>query len=105
MEYMQKLKHFFAGSVHEIEFTKKDGTVRKMTCTRNADIISEFDQALYEKWMVPNPDKPRKESTTSLPVFDMEIKQFRSFSIDSLLTVDGMDAENFKKHVDSINVA
>lgn len=75
---------------HFLQFKKKDGTIRDMIATRDPALIPTD---LFEKWTVPNPEKPRKESETSLPVYDIEADGFRSFSLDSLICVDGMTAD------------
>lgn len=87
---MEALKELFSAGLHDLEFTKKDGTPRSMLATRDS---VQMPISMYEKWLVPDTNKPRKESTTSLPVFDVEIGAFRSFALDNLISVDGMTPE------------
>lgn len=90
IQLREELKKIFAVGVHSLKFTKKDGTIREMIATRDPVMMPA---ETYEKWLVPNPEKPRKESMTSLPVFEIAISEFRSFSLDSLIEVDGMTPE------------
>ena len=83
----EALKKMFSVGTHSLQFTKKDGTVREMIATRDPAMMP-FET--YEKWLVPNVEKPRKESETSLPVYEIAVEGFRSFWLDSLINVDGM---------------
>ena len=61
-----------------ITFTKKDGTLRKMTCTRNPNKI-------------PIEHHPKTESTdpsTSIRVFDLDIGEWRSFLVANVKSID-----------------
>ncbi|EIF8777808.1 hypothetical protein SKERS_78 [Escherichia phage vB_EcoM_Skers] len=83
----EALKKMLAVGTHSLQFTKKDGTVREMFATRDPALMP-FET--YEKWLVPNVEKPRKESETSLPVYEIAVEGFRSFGLDSLINVDGL---------------
>ncbi|EPR6133047.1 SH3 beta-barrel fold-containing protein [Escherichia coli] len=86
----EALKKMFSVGTHSLQFTKKDGTVREMIATRDPALMP-FET--YEKWLVPNVEKPRKESETSLPVYEIAVEGFRSFGLDSLINVDGLTTE------------
>ena len=86
----EALKKMFSVGTHSLQFTKKDGTVREMIATRDPALMP-FET--YEKWLVPNVEKPRKESETSLPVYEIVVEGFRSFGLDSLINVDGLTPE------------
>jgi hypothetical protein len=61
-----------------ITFVKKDGTLRKMLCTRNPSKI-------------PAEHHPKTETTdpsTSIRVFDLEKNEWRSFLIANVKSVD-----------------
>lgn len=83
----EALTKMFSVGTHSLQFTKKDGTVREMIATRDPALMP-FET--YEKWLVPNVEKPRKESETSLPVYEIAVEGFRSFGLDSLINVDGL---------------
>lgn len=83
----EALKKMFSVGTHSLQFTKKDGTVREMIATRDPALMP-FET--YEKWLVPNVEKPRKKSETSLPVYEIAVEGFRSFGLDSLINVDGL---------------
>lgn len=66
----------------DIEFIKKDGSLRFMTCTLRADKLpSQFDleEAIQKK----------KTNDNILAVFDLIEQGWRSFRWDSLKTVNG----------------
>ena len=67
----------------DVEFTKKDGTNRIMTCTLRADKLpaqTDLEEGIQKK--KPNDDV--------LAVFDLVNQGWRSFRWDSLLTVNGI---------------
>lgn len=87
------LKTKLAMGVTALVFEKADGTIRTMKATRDKDVIvSMTDYAMYESYL--NPKKPRKESTDMVPAFDTEIAQWRGFSIDKLISINGMKVEH-----------
>ena len=61
-----------------ITFTKKDGTERVMKCT----LVPEQLPPVVVKEGAES--KPRKESETSIRVYDIEVKDWRSFTIRSV---------------------
>jgi hypothetical protein len=78
------------GILHEnpvtVTFTKKDGTERVMNCTLQPELLPKVE--LKEN------TKPRKESNTSMRVFDLDKKEWRSFTIKNvkrIRTVIGED--------------
>ena len=69
-----------------VTFTKKDGTERVMRCTLQPELLPKVE--LKEN------AKPRKESTTSMRVFDLDKNEWRSFTIKGvkhIRTVIGED--------------
>jgi hypothetical protein len=71
-----------------VTFTKKDGTERVMNCTTNPDIVPKVE--------VKEGATPRKVSETTMRVFDIDIKEWRSFttkSIKHLSVTIGIGAE------------
>jgi len=63
-----------------IDFVKADGTERSMVCTRNFDIIPKDDHPKSS-----NKDKPVNEEV--VVVYDLEVKGWRSFRVDSVINV------------------
>ena len=63
-----------------VTFTKKDGTERVMKCT--------LEEGQLPKVELKEDAKPRKESTTSMRVFDLEKNEWRSFTIKSVTKVE-----------------
>jgi len=73
----------FASPKVEVVFEKKDGSIRKMICTRNFDTIPE------EMRPADKEGKPQiKPSPDHLfPVFDLESNGWRSFTIANVISV------------------
>lgn len=65
-----------------VTFTKVDGTERVMRCTLEADKLPPV--------VVKEDAKPRKEttSTKALRVFDVEKKEWRSFTIKNIKRIE-----------------
>jgi hypothetical protein len=56
-----------------VTFTKADGTDRVMNCTLEEDKLPKVE--------IKEGAKTRKESTTSMRVFDLEKNEWRSFTL------------------------
>jgi hypothetical protein len=65
-----------------VVFTKKDGTLRRMKCTCNRNIIPTEHYPKNSEENKPNNDK-------ILKVYDLEHKGWRSFIVENVLTVSG----------------
>lgn len=63
-----------------VTFTKSDGTDRVMKCTLEEDKLPKVE--------LKEGAKPRKESTTSMRVFDLEKNEWRSFTIKKVKQVN-----------------
>lgn len=65
-----------------VTFTKVDGTERVMKCTLEADKLPPV--------VVKEDAKPRKQSdsTKALRVFDLEVKEWRSFTIKNIKRIE-----------------
>lgn len=61
-----------------ITFIKSDGTTRVMNCTLQEDVVPVIEKKT-ERTKAPNDEV--------LPVYDLDAKGFRSFRLDSILTV------------------
>lgn len=62
-----------------LEFTKADGTLRSMWATRCLAHVPDE--------RTPRGDVSKTKSNKVVPVFDLEINEWRSFSRDRLLTI------------------
>ncbi len=92
LKIRETLKPILAKGESQIVFEKVDGTIRFIRCTRDSDIIPSD--------LVESTDKKeRKESTDSLPVWDTEIHGWRSFKLDSLVSINGTKVEHLLKLV------
>ena len=64
-----------------VTFTKQDGTERVMNCTLKPELLPEAKPLAEGK-------TPRKESTTSIRVFDNDLKEWRSFTTKNITRVE-----------------
>jgi hypothetical protein len=79
-EYLREdLKKLLLEHILTVTFTKKDGTQRAMLCTLNPDYLPVVDKQEGDEVK-----KVRKESDTSIRVWDIEKKAWRAFRIDSV---------------------
>jgi hypothetical protein len=78
-KFTKWLKGMLAVSEGIVTFTKSDGTERVMKCTLVPDQLPKVE--------IKEDAKPRKESTTSMRVFDLEKKEWRSFTIKKVKQV------------------
>ena len=86
-EFHNWLKSMLKIGPATVTFIKKDGTERVMNCTLQAEQLPVVE--------LKEDSKPRKESTTSLRVFDLEKTEWRSFTLKSVtriqFTIEGID--------------
>jgi hypothetical protein len=66
-----------------VTFTKQDGTNRVMNCTLKPELLP-----VVEVKPLAEGKTPRKESTTSIRVFDLEKKEWRSFTTKNVTRVE-----------------
>lgn len=74
------LKEMLATETVTVTFTKKDGTERLMNCTTNPAIVPKVE--------IKEGATPRKQSTTTIRVFDTDIKEWRSFTTKSIKQIN-----------------
>ena len=65
------IKSVLRTNVVKISFNKVDGTERTMNCTLMPELLPPV--------VVSEDKKERKESTSSIAVFDVDLKEWRSF--------------------------
>ena len=63
-----------------VTFTKKDGTDRVMNCTTNPTVVPKVE--------IKEGATPRKQSETTMRVFDTDIKEWRSFTTKSIKQIN-----------------
>jgi hypothetical protein len=79
-KFTEWLKGMLAVNEGVVTFTKADGTERVMKCTLVPDQLPKVE--------IKEDAKPRKESTTSMRVFDLEKNEWRSFTIKKVKQVN-----------------
>ena len=70
------LKSILVENELTVEFTKADGTKRKLLCTLKADELPKFE--------IKEGAKPKKVNEDILSVWDLENNGWRSFRIDTV---------------------
>lgn len=78
-EFRDWLADYLLENQIKVTFTKKDGTLRTMHCTRNVSLIP------VEKHPKGS---SKQESTSSLSAFDLEINDWRSFTLSTITKVE-----------------
>lgn len=68
-----------------VEFTKVDGTIRKMLCTLAATLIPEEAQPKVEAETIETPEDPAPPAPAACRVYDLEKQAWRSFRWDSII--------------------
>lgn len=72
----ESIKQILLNNVLVVKFTKKDGTVRDMICTLNPSLLPTVEKSDKE---------PMKENLEVIRVFDLEVKEWRSFRLNSIM--------------------
>ena len=73
------LRGVLHSNIVDITFIKKDGTERIMKCTLDPSLLPEITKLTETK--------TKKQSTTSIPVYDLEASGWRSFVTKSVKRV------------------
>ena len=78
----QDLLNRLHGDICRVTFTKVNGDVRVMNCTLKSDVLPPPEPIVegVEK-------KERKVSETTIRVWDVDLKEWRSFVIDNVTEV------------------
>ena len=71
--------------IHNVTFTKVDGTERTMPCTLDPTFLPTIELIESEDNRVP-----RKLNMDTLRVFVTDIKEWRSFRIENLKSIRGV---------------
>jgi hypothetical protein len=75
----QTIKETLRNGIHQVVFTKKDGTERTMLCTLSEEVIPQEHK--------PKEGTAHKVNDTVLAVFDVEKQGWRSFTIADVKSV------------------
>ena len=73
------IKNTLRSGIHQVVFTKKDGTERAMMCTLSESIIPQEHK--------PKEGNTHKVNDSVLAVFDVEKQGWRSFTIADVKSV------------------
>lgn len=91
---LNHLKTIFSKGVHTVVFIKANGDRRELTGSRDPAIIGQDN---YDAFInrVNNDGTPRKVSTSALAVFEIAINDWRAFKLENLISINGVDVNNF----------
>lgn len=67
-------------SIYKLDFTKADGTLRKMRATRVSAYIPSDK--------TPKTSNPIGEETTAVPVFDLDLLEWRSVTVKNIISME-----------------
>lgn len=73
-----KIEDTLRANVAEVRFTKSDGTERIMKCTLREDLVVPYTKKT---------DRVKEANQDIVPVFDVEKNEWRSFRVDSVMSV------------------
>lgn len=82
----EKVKTILSVGFHEVLFEKADGSIRRMTCTRDLDLLP------HKEIQTPGPEA-HKEPVSYIRVFDTKLNEWRSFCFNKLISVNGLQTE------------
>lgn len=68
-----------AAGLSRVQFYKVDGSIRELVCTRDMTIIPEDRRPTTEG---------RSKNTTTVTVYDVEEKGWKSFILENLICID-----------------
>lgn len=87
-----ELKKLLTENKCEVTFTKVDGTKRVMNCTLMADVLKpyiEIAEAHKKELLAEGKEvKEKPENPNVLSVIDLDKNAWRSFKLDTLLSVE-----------------
>ena len=77
MNNKQDIQSLLHKHILSIDFLKRDGSLRNMTCTLREDVIKPY---------VKTTERVKKPNEEVVSVWDIQKDEFRSFKLDSLLS-------------------
>lgn len=81
----EELSELLKDNVLSVVFKKSDGTIREMPCTLNGRCIAHFSPPKPVNVDGEKPAAPKKINEDILKIFDVGVKEWRSFRIDSVI--------------------
>jgi hypothetical protein len=76
----------FKDGIFDVKFTKADGTIREMRCTRDANHIPQDDNELTKPIVLKEGQKPRAMNYSVLRAYEIGVG-WRSFKIENLIGI------------------
>jgi len=83
--------------VATVTFTKADGTERVMECTLLQEVLNERspepeikdtnDDESPSDWVQSQRPEPQKQNLNTIPVYDIQVDDWRSFRVDSVKSI------------------
>lgn len=79
-----------------LSFIKKDGSLRTMTCTKSAALLSSFEGRTFLKYKEPRGPK-RNIPPNLIVVWDIDEQGFRTINCNSVEILSTISIEDFRK--------
>lgn len=92
----ETLDSMLLSNVVELSFIKKDGSTRRMTCTKSYNLLSSFEGRSFLKYQEPK-GPPRIMPPGRIVVWDIESNGFRTVSMNNLTVESIIPIESFRK--------
>ena len=84
-EIYSNLCELLGSGVHQVVFTKVDGSQRTIAGTRDPEILSQLDENHETEW-----NKTRVVNTQNLSIFECTSSEWKSFKIKNIVSIDGI---------------
>jgi hypothetical protein len=87
--FRERLISTLKTSICTVTFLKTDGTVREMKCTLKQDLLDEYFPVVESDVSEIKPEKKKRLPNPDLiSVVDVDLKQWRSFKINSIMKIE-----------------
>lgn len=90
------LNTILLSNVVDLSFIKRDGSTRKMMCTKSYDLLSSFEGMTYLKYQEPR-GNPQKIAPDQVVVWDIDSYGFRKVNCGSVEIESIIPIEDFRK--------
>lgn len=94
----QTIDSALLSNVVTLSFTKKNGELRTMTCTKSLALLSSFEGRTFLKYKEPRGPK-RPLPTNLIVVWDIDEQGFRTINCDTVEILSIISIEDFRKMI------
>lgn len=98
-DYRNKLLTTLKTNICKILFKKTNGELREMFCTNRFDLIPK--PVIAEDKVSKR--KPRVENISVISTYDLNKREFRSFRIENLLSIESLTEKEISQNAQNTN--